>query len=466
MVRLSLLLVKGGGKCLALLSSLVFSLLLGSLLLAGCDGQADNINSANPTGTLSSQIMTTSAPNSGGTLPATAASSTKVETATTVVPTNAPVSSVTPTLALPTTPVSFGSTGTKDAVDMQTAWGATLQQAQVKIATDNDHIFIVDTITPDAKFLVGTVEPRKFGSENAKVALISTSDQQITLIRDLPTPDTQLIGADADSDWIVWSEASRQPDFGDWILYAYNRSTKQIKQISKAPVDKDGNPLASPYVLPKLDHSTVVWEEATTESSKVKPIGVKSADLVTGQIKTLAPIGRTPHISWPYVGWAEPVSDPSAQENYAKSVIVMLNMETGEKKTLHNPNTPLYFSFYKDTVMWITTGGSEVRLTDINETYQKTLATTTSDIEHFQFPTISGRLVTWTSDKTEQVWDLLRNQLVTLSDQSTVTACANGNGFVWAAGTFNDQDLKDKENGLISNRGVYNIIDTSTLPTT
>jgi hypothetical protein len=209
----------------------------------------------------------------------------------------------------------------------------------------------------------------------------------------------------------------------------------------------------------------VVWEEASEAKTKGVPITVKSADLATGQIKTLAGLGRRPAISYPYLAWVEGLEDqPSTQLPGAfKGVLIVQNLQTGTKKTLQKVDTPYYFSLYKETIVWITAEGKQVILTDVNESYQKVIAEA-QGIDLLEFPTIGERLVTWRSRETSQVWDRKQQRLVRLMDRRGANFHTNGKAFYWIEPVSDEQYNKDKGEGLSSNGQIIHFIDTSNLP--
>jgi hypothetical protein len=157
-----------------------------------------------------------------------------------------------PTFSIPTTIATSQIPSTSPA-DAATAWGANFKETKIPIAIGNDLIFIAINATPDAKYLLGSKRPRKFGSEIHVFTVLEISTGKFTQIQKLATPTSQVIAVTADDKWIVWAEAARQPDLGDWMLYSYNRENRQIKRIAQAPLGADGKPLASPYLQPMVD---------------------------------------------------------------------------------------------------------------------------------------------------------------------------------------------------------------------
>lgn len=307
--------------------------------------------------------------------------------------------------------------------------------------------------------LIGSIQPASFGTEAHKLALLEVATLKKTVIHQLPNPESQVIGVTVDEKWIIWSEASRQPDFGDWTLYAYNRSNGTIKTVATAPTGADGQPLAGAFLLPKVDQDTVVWPEAQPGTPN---IAIKSVNLVTGQSTTLTKAGLAPAISWPNVAWIEPTNEPSKQVvGASKGVITVQNLETGLKKTLLNPDTPLFFSIYKNSIVWVSGKGQELILTDLAETKQQIIATTSSS-DTFQFPTMNDKLVAWSSYEKFGVWDRQQQKLIDFK-VPVANELINGNAFMWISLSH---EVTDKTSTKPDTSQFYYLIDSSVLPTT
>jgi len=183
-------------------------------------------------------------------------------------------------------------------------------------------------------------------------------------------------------------------------------------------------------------------------------------DLATGHVEIMAENGRTPSISCPYVAWAESQDEPSTQiEGANKGVIVVLNLQTGDRRKLKGPDTPKRHAIYKDSIVWITAKGNEVILTDIEETFRKTIALATGD-EFFEDPSLSDRLITWRINAKPQVWDRAQNRLVTLENDRVYTCFVTLNRLVWLSPIPGGDENAP---GAFENRTI-NILDTTQLP--
>ncbi|MBV9791660.1 MAG: hypothetical protein JOZ51_25915 [Chloroflexi bacterium] len=357
---------------------------------------------------------------------------------------------------------------TTSAVDWATAWGNQLQPQSVPVALDDDQVFVPITITPDGHALVGSAIARQFGTAPGRLVLYEIQSRAVTELRRLPTPMTQVIGAAVDQDWVVWSEAAQQPNFVDWTLYAYNRATRETKQVAAAPTDQAGKPISGPYLLPRLDRGVVVWAEGIPGTADQFGIAIKTANLASGAIESLSSSGLTPAISWPHIAWVEIQAEESAQAPGARmGRIVVQNLESGQKATLQTIDTPLFFNLYGDTIVWINVSGKQVVLTDLAETRQQVIAHTDDLDETFQFPTINERLVAWVGYKKAQVWDRRQQRLITLEDgKGQITEFVNGQALAWAVpGSVSAEQRKaDRQAGLRPNDGQLNVLNTSQLP--
>lgn len=354
---------------------------------------------------------------------------------------------------------------TNPPLNKEAAWGTQYTVHKVPIKMGDDHVIIPITVTPDGRYLVGSKTPRRLFSEPAVFGMLDVESLQFTPIHAVATNETQVVGADADDAWIVWSEAARQPDLADWVLYAYNRQTQEVQQIAQAATGPDGEVVSGTFLLPKVDHGIVVWDEVVVTPDGAYNIVVKHAELPTGKVELLADPARAPAISWPYIAWLARLNEPSTQlEDTAKSVITVLNVETGEKHTLTHPDTPRYFALHGTSLVWITAPGSQAILTDLDETFHQVIAHADGD-DYLEFPTIGDRIVAWTSTSQGIAWDRTQQRLIELSPEGVINF-TNGTAYVWETPLSVEQYTADKRAGVVSNTETLYVIDTTTLPTT
>ncbi len=413
-------------------------------------------------------------PNSSTPTPPTTVQATQMTKPTIGIPPTQPspmqTESVSSSNQQPTSTVAKG-------LDINQAWGANLPIALIPALVDATHQFLLMTITPDARYLVGSVVTRKQdelgGTEPGKVVLMDVQTHKITELRMFPHNDTQMVAAAADDEWVVWAESAQEPNFfANWVIYSYNRKSQLIKQIAEAPRDKNGVALAGgPLILPKVDHGIAVWSQIPPEGADKIHSLVMSTNLATGETSTITDLGLQPTISWPYVAWEGPTNTiTQSTAERPDTNIYVLDLQTGVTQPVKSTRNPSGFSLYKDSVVWITAQGDQINLTDVNDSKSQVIAqvhTTEADVaegDTLQFPTINDRLITWISYRRIAVWDRARQQIVNVTpvDNQQRNSFVNGNGYVWQSGA-SPEDVTNNGGDLGAAGVIYNIVDTSQL---
>ena len=370
-------------------------------------------------------------------------------------------------------PLPTGASTSANARDMNQAWGANLPIARVPLLVDDQHAFILNAVTPDARFLVGSVVTRNAdehgGTEPGKAVLLDVQSHQATEMHVFPRKDTQMGPASADDEWVVWSEAAQEPGFfADWVIYSYNRKTHSVKQVAAAPREKNGELITGgPLVFPKVDHGIVVWSQIPPASIDNVHVLVMSADLVTGKVSTLTDLGQQPTISWPYVAWEGPRPDtPQTLTRTQETCIYLLNLETNVTKPLKSTHNTSYFALYKGAVVWISEHGDQIILTDVDESKSQVIAEPGEAAGGpLQYPSIGDRLVTWVSYTRTEVWDRTEQRLVYVVNPYGLqgNSIANGNAYAWQSGGSPEQAAESQ--GDMGIMGItLNILDSSQLP--
>jgi hypothetical protein len=350
---------------------------------------------------------------------------------------------------------------------MTDAWGKDLKVAMVPLAVGESDLFVPDTATPDGKLLFGSIKPRKFSEKGGptprKAVFVDVVTHKITEIRQFPHNDTQMGAASADQNWLVWLEAAQDPAyFSDWAMYAYNLKEHTIRQVAKAQPDKNGNVVPTDFVVPFLDHGIIVWGESSPVPGDTTHAYIKSADLTTGRIQTLTDTGINPRISWPYVMWMGPkLQNGQRLDSATHGALVVLNLQTGEKKTLIEPDTPSDYAIHGDAVAWITTNRDAVVLGDLSGTHHRVLVKSTSEEDTFSDVFINDRVVSWEFTKNSQVWDRVQERLVTLGDYSSYQVLSGSTLFWIPPSTM---PIDPKEPDLQPNDQLIHVLDTSQLP--
>ncbi len=351
-------------------------------------------------------------------------------------------------------------------VDMQTAWGAVTVH-QLPSAMGNNQVFVFENAaTPDGQWLVGALEPRNFltnTSQPSYLVLYNISSHQVQTLHALLTPQSQILSVSADDHWIVWSEASDQPNFFDWTLFAYNRQTGQVKQLAQA-AQANGQAIPGPYPMPGVDQDTVLWNQVIgpISSTMLENAVVKVENLATGSVTTLATKAGPPlGLSWPWAMWSQGTPGVDA-------AVLFQNLNTNQRITFSG--TVGFIALSGTSVAYTTsTNKSLFLLEDITRSASNaTLITQVGDANYLQFIAMNNRLIGWTAySMTPQVWDRAQHRLVNLpitNPESEPGTWVGGHLLVWAdseSPTQQDQDMKD---GLTPTP-TYDIIDTDMLPT-
>jgi hypothetical protein len=321
-----------------------------------------------------------------------------------------------------------------------------------------DYFLIPQSVTPDGEFLLATSnfydrtgEPL---STPTKLLMIEVGTHQTTEIHSTPPGDTQLYEANADDNWIVWTEAPKEPGFySDWVIYAYNRSSHSLKKIAQAPRNTGGMPALGSDGTTAVGRGVAVWSEAVPDTGNSSRSVVKLADLTTGEVKVLGENGHIPAISWPHVAWLEVHAQEVQGQLLGDTRIVVLNLETGDKKVLTKPQMPSGFAMWNGSIAWTTQKSDRLLLTDLNETFEQTIVTARGT-ELLDAPYINDRLITWSGEGSTQVWDRKQNVLVTLTTGVVTRHFVSPRSLVWI--TPLGPGPEDPKN--------INVLDTTLLP--
>lgn len=315
------------------------------------------------------------------------------------------------------------------------------------------------TATSDGRYLVASLIPREGLDTTTRPSYLVLSDiatGAIITIRRLPRPQSQVITASSEGDWVVWAEAADQPNFFDWTLLGYNRRTGGVTQLAAA-VHQQGHAIPGPYPTPVVSHDHVIWGEAigpiTTDN--YDNAVVRLTDLLSGHITTVATRAGLPVLSWPWAAWDQQSSGPNGY-------MALKNLETGQ--TTQIAGQPATF------VLWGTSAAYDdvqsVSLLDdfTRDSTHPLLLQLVSQLFHLQFVTLNDRIVAWQSDGPPQVYDRLERRLVTLPVATReITAFVSGRLLVWLDEEPPDQQAKEPPNWAAA--ATILVLDTTTLPT-
>lgn len=326
------------------------------------------------------------------------------------------------------------------------------------------HVFVFDNAaTPDEQWLIGAIQPRDFINNTTKLSyavLYNVTSRQVVTMHALLHPQSQIFAASADGTWVVWSEADDQPNFFDWTMFAYNRHTRQVRQLAHA-VREGGQPVVGPAPYPVISAGHVIWGQPIGQvgPGALDNAVVRIEDLATGQVQTLAKRAGVPDLSWPWALWDQFTND----NNTDGGVVTLKNLSTGQNETLPaQPGTIVL----EGTSLARDDGVSVYLIDDFTKgtsTYT-TLASASSLDDHLQYVTLNNRIVAWTSDAETQVYDRAMHRLVTLPvTRGVSTTWVGGQILLWGDPESQAQQDQDTKANLIPT-STLNIIDTSTLP--
>ena len=351
-------------------------------------------------------------------------------------------------------------------LDLATAWDSPpIRRLPTEI--DAGHRFIFgDAVTEDGAWLVGSIEPRLIfaaTNETPVIALYNIDSRAIVRLHATRTPRSQLLGASADGDWVVWSEATDVLRNADWTMYAYNMTTKQLMQLAQAE-RLNGSPIAGVLPLPAMDHSMVVWSQMMLSPSGKPQPTVRALDLTVGAAATALGTGVDPAISWPWVAWRDESGRDAVRPDapVESDTLNVLNMQTREILRVHGSAQslaldgrtlticqPLSLAIVGDLAKGLSTAATILRVEAPN---------------HLQDVTVSARLIGWSQIGPAEVWDRLLRVFVRLPIRNGQSATwTHGNMLVWLDPEPPDAQRQDVEENLYPTPDI-NVIDVATLP--
>jgi hypothetical protein len=335
---------------------------------------------------------------------------------------------------LATTPSSSSANGVRD-VPVETAWpGVKVKTLDIWRFLPGGLAFVDVAPTSDGKYSLGaTFLPHDRGDDEFRdVVLVDRETHELVMLRHLPSTRHQVVYGDADDRWVVWVEASLQPNFEDWQLYAYDRQTHAVKEIAKAARGADGRPVPTPNVQPKVDHGMVVWSAGTAEA----PVGSHAdsfiADLASGTVRVLVPESLGAVIEWPTVIVARHF--PSAVSG---TRLVAHDLGTGTETDVGIEGAA-YYAVGGGSLAWIDDTLGAVSVRDLATGRDRVIVDYRSVGQagaHLQFVSLSDRLVAWGQSGGAWAYDRKRETLVRLATVEPFTyVYLNGAALEWLDG--------------------------------
>jgi hypothetical protein len=276
--------------------------------------------------------------------------------------------------------------------DVMHAWPAVRPRT-----LDNWHLaggvaFIEVGITADGNLALGELQVAN-GGQYIGVGTLNRATAEITTVRKFSNPQTQLVSIAADDNWVVWCEASLQPNFTDWVIYSYDRRTQATRAIAAASKPDGVHFPNTPDVMVWMSHGIVVWSAivGTDQREHVYAINVDGTGLVT-----LASDAQGPQFVWPWVMFDTKAANESSDH------LMLKNVESGQQAAVSGPSGIAYFAYDGTSVAWIDSSQQNLSIQDVAG------GPATSIVlgrPHLQFVQSDSRLVGWGQDDGSYVFD-------------------------------------------------------------
>ena len=330
---------------------------------------------------------------------------------------------------------------------MQEAW----PNAKVTVvhgSPDPQHVLYLHAVSPDGSWALGQLVPLQVGtSERPSVVMVEVATGRQRKLHEMPSAQSQAGLTDADDRWFVWAEASEQPNFGDWRIFAFDRVDQRLVEVAAAQRQPDGQYLPS-SVWPQVDHGIVVWSEELADSTD-RFGRIVSFALPGGPATVIASPTRGAAISWPLIAFTRVGSE------FAITLFDQRTAsETGVKLPAFN-----YAAIDGTAISWVT-GMRELWYRAQSDAPARLVARASAQDGFLQFPRMSPRFIGWQSTSFPGVYDRVLDRVV-LVDTPGKDAGWNfvpkGSALLWALplapGASPSRTAKD-----------YAILDVSTLP--
>lgn len=349
------------------------------------------------------------------------------------------------------------------------AWGSLAVAKVLPLDLDSDHLFVLHTVDPMARFVVGAIVPNVLGSEEpARLVTVDVDDGSTMEIArvmgpsagDLAIDGTQAFASDTDGEWVVWNEY--------YAVRAYNLVSGATRLLDEEP--QDGTPVS--FDIPQVDRGVAIWAEKETKkdpysSSRVMPATVKRADLTTGEVTTLSSYGAYPAISWPVVAWLEYPDERDGITEYSldyNGTLTLLNFSTGEKWDLPQLTALAGVALHNDTLFFTTIFGQGF-LTNLQGEHPRLVAPQFSS--PFTRMAVGERLITWKFGVSTPIYDRTLDRQVGLAARYLgypMIIVVRGNALAWQE-VVNMVELSGQEPGYVVPGGqVVYVVDTTRLP--
>jgi hypothetical protein len=246
-------------------------------------------------------------------------------------------------------------------------------------------------------------------------AILDRGTGLISIIRPFTKPNAQVLWIVGDDTWVVWVEGSLQPTFADWVLYSYNRQSRQIRVLAAAQKPYPNTPL----VIPSMSNGVVVWSaiEATDGIERVYSAKADGTDLRVIRVNAVGP-----QIAWPWVVYDSAPSGSSSHETLFRQ-----NLVTGETSAVTGPVDVSYYAYDGEALAWISGDTDGVYLqAPITAAPRQLFAGA-----HLQFVSLDQRLVGWGQIQGAMAFDRKLGVVVQLSGLGEYYPAISAQAFDW-----------------------------------
>ena len=310
--------------------------------------------------------------------------------------------------------------------------------------------------TPDGRFLIGCVLRDNFldtkGTAPGDVALYEIATGKVQTLAPMQRPDSQMISAAADDNWIAWME-SDDADAYNWSLFAADRATGEVHEVARAAT-RDGHPVPGPLTFIGLSHGSLVWGQAIGDGitrGNLANAVVNRHDLASGKTETVATAAGSPAFSWPWLVWEE---FPAGGQRRSK----VTNLETGA--TEQTDTVPATIVLDGGSAAYSAADLHSIWLIDdvSKPSSGVAIAHGIDDADYLQWPSLNDRLVAWSQDDASTVYDRAEHRLVHLPvANGWSSGIVTGPNVVWTERDPGHDPSADHADWIV-------VADTGTLP--
>lgn len=246
-------------------------------------------------------------------------------------------------------------------------------------------------------------------------SIMDRSTGKIAIIRPFTKPNAQVVGIVGDATWVVWVEGSIEPTFADWVLYSFNRQSRQIRTLAAASKPYPNTPLLNP----SMSNGVIVWSavEAADGIERVYSVNPDGTNVRVLQTNAVGP-----QISWPWVMYDTIPNSPTSHQT-----LIRRNLETGETQAISGPIDVSYYAYDGEALAWISGDTSSVFL-------QSPLDAPPTQIfagAHLDFVSLNQRLVGWGQNQGATVFDRKLRVVVQLSNLVNYYPAISAQAFDW-----------------------------------